>query len=423
MMDSLVRIENRGQLIYMLSEAAELEHGIMCCYLYCAFSMKRNVDEGVTEEQLSSIRRWRRTILNIAVEEMLHMCLACNLLTAVGGAPHLSRPNLPSSPRAYPPSFRLALAPFCRESLAAFVFIERPLDLVEADMDAADPTPHPLQTRLSDIFSSAREYRSQGQLYLGIEDGLEYLSQKYGEDKLFLGPPDSQITGSDFDLPGLTRVTDLASAGEALQGIVAQGEGAKGATKDSHYGKFLAILEQYDEILQEDPNFEPGRPVVYNPYSMLPGDICDDTMVNLMEEPLSIDLSNLFDGCYELMMQMLGRLFLHGGESQRELTKLADITVLLMRGVISPLGEVLTTLPAGPSYPGLRAGASFRFSRDIHTPPNQVAAWELFIERLNELSAYSGFLQSTEAVAVVLERVRRSLSRCAEQLDSVRQQA
>ena len=141
-----------------------------------------------------------------------------------------------------------------------------------------------------------------------------------------------------------------------------------------------------------------------------------------MEDPGSIDLSNLFDGCYELMMQMLGRLCLQGGESRQELTKLADITVRLMTGVIGPLGEVLTTLPAGPSYPGLRAGASFRFSRDVHTPPNQVAAWALFIERLKELSAYTGFIQSNGAVSTVLDRVRSSLSGCAEQLDGVRQQ-
>jgi len=212
MRDSLVRIENRGQLICMLAGAAELEHGIMSCYLYCAFTMKRDVSEGVTEEQLASIRRWHKTILNIAVEEMLHMSLACNMLTAVGGAPHLRRHNLPLSPKAYPPLFRLALAPFNRESLATFVFIERPLDLVEADAEAEGPTPHPLQTRLSDIFSSAREYRSQGQLYLGIEDGLGYPSQKYGEDKLFLGPAESQITSSDFELPGSVRVTELGVA-------------------------------------------------------------------------------------------------------------------------------------------------------------------------------------------------------------------
>ena len=78
-MDAPVRIENRAQLIYLLTEAAEFEHGIMCCYLFAAFSMKRGVEEGISEEQLGFVRRWRRTILQIAIEEMLHMCHACDL--------------------------------------------------------------------------------------------------------------------------------------------------------------------------------------------------------------------------------------------------------------------------------------------------------------------------------------------------------
>ena len=108
-MDAPVRIENRAQLVYLLTEAAELEHGIMCSYLFAVFSIKGNVEEGVTEEHLSIIRRWRGTILQIAIQEMVHMSLACNLLTAVGGSPHLRRPNLPVSPKAYPPSFSLEL--------------------------------------------------------------------------------------------------------------------------------------------------------------------------------------------------------------------------------------------------------------------------------------------------------------------------
>ena len=67
-LEAPVRIENRAQLIYLLTEAAELEHGIMCCYLFAAFSMKRGVDEGITEEQLKSVRRCRRTILQISIE-------------------------------------------------------------------------------------------------------------------------------------------------------------------------------------------------------------------------------------------------------------------------------------------------------------------------------------------------------------------
>ena len=417
-MEAPVRIENRAQLIYLLTEAAELEHGIMCCYLFSAFSMKRGVEEGISEEQLSFVRRWRRTILQISIEEMLHMCLACNLLTAVGGAPHLRRPNLPLSPKAYPPSFKLELAPFCRQSLENFIFIERPEDDQEAGAEAGTSlgSPFPTSPKLSDIFSSAREYQNQGRLYQGIEDGLQYLSQKYGEDGLFLGPPKAQIGGAYFILPGLDPVTDLTSAEAALQGIIVQGEGSRGVTKDSHHGRFLAIQEEYEQILKEDPTFEPGRPVLWNPYSMLPNDLGDDIEVNLIEDELGIDVSQVFDGCYELLIQILGRLFAHGEESEDELRLLSDITEGLMVDVIGPLGEALTRLPAGPSHSGLTAGPSFRFSRDINTPPHRDAARELFVERFKELSAYCGFLQADGTLSSVLVNVRASLGQYAEQL-------
>ena len=415
-MDAPVRIENRAQLIYLLTEAAELEHGIMCCYLFSAFSMKRGVEEGISKEQLNIVRRWRRTILQVFIEEMLHMCLACNLLTAVGGAPHLRRPNLPISPKAYPPSFKLELVPFNRQSLENFIFIERPEDPDNGE-GTGSGLPFPPMPKLSDIFSSAREYQSQGRLYHGIEDGLQYLSQKYGEERLFLGPAKAQIAGAYFNLPGLDPVTDLTSAEAALQAIIVQGEGARDVSKDSHHGKFLAIQEEYEQILQEDPRFEPARPVMWNPYSMLPNDVGDDREVNLIEDPLSIDISNLFDGCYELLIQILGRLFAHGEESEDELTGISNITEGLMVDVIGPLGDALTRLPAGPSHPGLTAGPSFRFSRDVNTPPHRNAARALFIERLKDLSAYCGFLQTQGDIATLLARVKRSLTQYADQLD------
>ena len=79
-----VRIESRTQLVYLLSEAAELEHGINCCYLFAGFSFKSSVDEGVSQAQLQAIRGWKRTLMEVAVQEMLHLGLVCNLLTAVG---------------------------------------------------------------------------------------------------------------------------------------------------------------------------------------------------------------------------------------------------------------------------------------------------------------------------------------------------
>ena len=89
-------IEHREALIYMLCQAAEVEHGIMCQYLFAAFSLKQGADEGLTAGQLETVTRWRRTVAHVATEEMLHLALVQNVLSAIGAAPHLTRPNLPA---------------------------------------------------------------------------------------------------------------------------------------------------------------------------------------------------------------------------------------------------------------------------------------------------------------------------------------
>jgi len=84
-MNSDGQATTRRDLLYLLSQAAELEHSLACQYLFTAFSLKQGMDEGITDEQLQMIRRWRRQIIDIAEEEMLHLALASNLLTAIGG--------------------------------------------------------------------------------------------------------------------------------------------------------------------------------------------------------------------------------------------------------------------------------------------------------------------------------------------------
>src|SRR5713226_7607016 len=80
-------IEHREALIYMLCEAAELEHGIMCQYLYAAFSLKQSEAEGLTPGEAAAVNRWRKRISHVATQEMLHMSLVQNLLYAIGAAP------------------------------------------------------------------------------------------------------------------------------------------------------------------------------------------------------------------------------------------------------------------------------------------------------------------------------------------------
>jgi len=255
-----------------------------------------------------------------------------------------------------------------------------------------------------------------GHLYRGVEDGLKYLTEKIGEKQLFIGPPTSQVADAFFSLPGLAPVTGLDSAVAAIEVIVEQGEGARDDNEQSHYRRFLAMLEEFDRMLAETPDFEPGRPVLANPYAMFPKDVSEQSGANLIEDPLSRDICNLFDGSYQLSMQMLGRVLLHTDETEEQLTMLSDITVGLMVDVLGPLGTILTTMPAGDSHSGLTAGPSFRLSGDVGSLPHQAAAWALFTERLKELSAYCGFLQADGDVSAVLTRVRGSLDQYAEQL-------
>ncbi|MFL5700644.1 MAG: ferritin-like domain-containing protein, partial [Ktedonobacteraceae bacterium] len=92
-------IEDREELIFILSEAAALEHMIMCQYLYAAFSLKRDVSEGITAEQLEAIKGWERVVSHVATQEMLHLALVSNLLSAIGASPFFSRPNFPQKSR------------------------------------------------------------------------------------------------------------------------------------------------------------------------------------------------------------------------------------------------------------------------------------------------------------------------------------
>src|ERR1700726_5293536 len=121
-----LRVDTREELVYLLGEACELEHGLLCEYLYAQFSLKRSVEEGVTPEQLARIQAWELTIIDVVKQEMLHLALATNILTAVGAAPHFERPNFPILSRWYPPDVQIALVPFGERALRHFMFLERP---------------------------------------------------------------------------------------------------------------------------------------------------------------------------------------------------------------------------------------------------------------------------------------------------------
>src|SRR5262249_52214980 len=176
-------IEHREALIYMLCEAAELEHGIMCQYLFAAFSLKQSEDEGLTDDVRGAVLRWRKVIAHVATEEMLHLALVQNLLSAIGAAPHLARPNLPAPARHYPAGVNLTLVPFGEPALRHFMFLERPEGMELKGAQGIDAPVHdavPLMAE-GDIVPQPQDFATVGHLYRSIEHGFDHLAEKFGE--------------------------------------------------------------------------------------------------------------------------------------------------------------------------------------------------------------------------------------------------
>src|SRR5215468_8721272 len=74
----------REILINALYEAAELEHNLMCTYLYAAFSLRDGEGEGLSADEAMALARWRRAILDVAIDEMGHLCAIWNITSALG---------------------------------------------------------------------------------------------------------------------------------------------------------------------------------------------------------------------------------------------------------------------------------------------------------------------------------------------------
>src|SRR5271155_3324091 len=85
----------RELALHALYEAAELEHNLMCTYLYAAFSLKDGQAEGLAADEAEAVSRWHRVLLRVAVEEMQHLAAVWNIPSALGGSPRVGRTNFP----------------------------------------------------------------------------------------------------------------------------------------------------------------------------------------------------------------------------------------------------------------------------------------------------------------------------------------
>jgi hypothetical protein len=419
-------ITTRAELIDALRVATELEHGLMAQYLFAVYSMKRYTYE-LDPVPLERVRRWSSSITLIARQEMEHLGLALNLLSAVGGTPSFTRPNMPQRPNYYGEAgIKLTLTRGDLDTIKRFQHFEAPEELLKRAKDgvidqaaAEEWCSRPDKTidsraALTRLVGAAAEqehtqllrgapvlsfgWDSVQQLYETIRNGFERLDKELQEKgkQLFVGKPSLQIFGgpsspqhgtmNDLNQYGLDiiEVKDLASARQAITMILEQGEGVEVNASYLRWTHFCL----FTQIRREMEDFGLGelaaRPVVPNPMTTLYPDVCPINEVTLLTDPTTVAVARLFNGSYELMLLLLLYLYSDNVRTQEQVNALMDAAFFpLMTMFVRPLAEVLTEMPAGPGLQN--AGPGFELNGDVLLFPALWATWDLFQERFDAL--------------------------------------
>lgn len=225
---SIATAGSPGEVAALLQAALELEHATVPPYLAAAYTLKRGPNN-----------RLRNLVLEIAVEEMLHMAIVGNIIRAIGGRPRLDEPDfLPHYPGPLPMQVAGNLTVGIRKfSLAlvrdVFMKIEepaKPLAIPGGDVDSCGSP-------------SAPGAYTVGHFYGDLIRRIRELG-----DSIFRRGPTNQLTGEAAGFPGdqLFPITNSRSAVKALEWVVTEGEGTQigpfdGEREVAHYYRFQAI--------------------------------------------------------------------------------------------------------------------------------------------------------------------------------------
>jgi hypothetical protein len=220
----------------MLQKAIGVEFGTLPPYLYALYSIRPGTNPHA-----------QQLIKSVALQEMIHLCLASNILNALGGNPVLC-------PQAYPgplpgdigpdgTPLTLHLYPFSPEAMAQAMAIEQP----------EDPPDFPVREML--VAAPAARAVTIGQFYQALDAFLATLTPADWT------PNRNQVVDDQFFAGQLFSIGSYADAHQAIEDIVSEGEGTREGTKVdpldfqdevAHYYRFGEIY--HDKVLTKDNN-------------------------------------------------------------------------------------------------------------------------------------------------------------------------
>jgi CDGSH-type Zn-finger protein/uncharacterized Fe-S cluster protein YjdI len=372
----------RELLLHALYEAAELEHNLMCTYLYAAFSLRDGETEGLSTSEAAAVARWRHTILHVAIDEMGHLVAVWNITAALGGSPRFGRTNFPLDVGILPAGITVKLAPFSEAALQHFIHLERPAASEEREGDGfASEFKFKRGNPRQRLTPMGIDYETVGVFYAMLGANLKSLVERIGEDAVFCGDPALQLSRADVPMEWAKTVSCLDTAIAAFDAIVEQGEGALTPTKDSHFQRFVEIRNEFAALKAANPNFKPAWPAAVNPVQRPPVRASGRVWIEDEHAAQTVDIAN---AAYALMLRLMAYAYVVPRPSP-EKALAVDLSLGLMRAM-THLAEHAARLPAGPSNPDCNAGMSFVALRDAAPLPLGPAARRFFVERLSELS-------------------------------------
>lgn len=372
---------SREKIMHALYEAAEIEHCLMCTYLYAAFSLRDGEGEGLTAEEAAAVARWRRMILGVAVDEMSHLVAVWNITAALGGAPHFGRANFPLDPGYLPAGLVVKLAPFNEAVIQHFVYLERPEGSQEPDGEGFEG-PAGLTRAIPglQLTPTGYDYRTVGEFYEEISGNLRQFVEQIGEEAVFCGDPTLQLSQAESRLVGAKPVTHLESALSAIETIIIEGEGAPADRDNSHFQRFSAIREEYKALKSKNPGFVAAHPAAVNPVLRRPPQPEGRVWIEDPDAMATIDLAN---AAYALMLRLLAEVYALPSSDDDKLLYLG--TAIGLMQALTVLAERAARLPAGASNSHCNAGVSFTALRDTASFPPGASARRYYVERMEEL--------------------------------------
>lgn len=330
-------MSKRAQLLDWLQIALELELATIPPYLVALLSIKARTNRAAAE-----------LIRSVVVEEMLHLALVANVINAVGGKPRIDKAAVPS----FPLELTFQGKPFADRTF--------PIDLAALSPATIDTfmrieMPHHVALK-TNWFVERIEVPAMtiGDFYQKIVDMLTELD---GEGGLFVDPPKPELQlGADFYWSGggtIVQVKDLASAKEALEIVISQGEGAwpadaaqfAASTEEpfalGHYYRFSEIHHGRRYQRSDDPNGEPtGAPLAID-YQQVYPIRSNAKSADYPGGSVPAELNAAFNREYTMMLRQIDQAF--NGEPNALYTAIMNgmhvLSSLARQLMVTPLGD------------------------------------------------------------------------------------